>query len=55
MTLSALSTCTLHVDNARAMYAQEGGFIYLWRECVKGFYDRKIPASSLFMLANGMW
>jgi len=38
--------------NARGVYAQEGGF----RECVKGFHDLlKIQASSLFMLANGMW
>jgi len=25
--------------NARGVYAQEGGFIYPCRECVKGFHD----------------
>jgi hypothetical protein len=40
----------------KELCAQDGGFIYPWRECVKGFHDLlKIQASSLFMLANGKW
>jgi hypothetical protein len=34
---------------------RRGGFIYSWRECVKGFHDLKMQASSLVMLAHGMW